>query len=40
MEKNNVVELAGREEFSDPLTDLLQSRAWQLIMQAVESEIE
>ncbi len=40
MEKNNVVEFSGREGISDPLTDLLQSGARQLIMQAVEVEVE
>jgi len=40
MGKNNVVEFSGREEISDPLTDLLQSGARQLIMQAVEAEVE
>ncbi|MCP4209490.1 MAG: IS256 family transposase, partial [Shimia sp.] len=40
MEKNNVVEFAGREEISDPLTDLLQSGARQLILQAVEVEVQ
>jgi len=40
MEKNNVFELASQEEVLDPLTDLLQSGARQLIKQAVEAEVE
>ncbi|MCP4183221.1 MAG: IS256 family transposase, partial [Hyphomicrobiales bacterium] len=40
MEKNNVVEFSGREGISDPLTDLLQSGARQVTMQAVEVEVE
>src|SRR5665811_2363542 len=40
MEKNNVVELASQEEVLDPLTDLLQTGARQLIKQAVEAEVE
>jgi putative transposase len=40
MEKNNVVEFSSQEEILDPLTDLLQSGARQLIKQAVESEVE
>jgi transposase-like protein len=40
MEKNNVVEITSQEENLDPLTDLLQSGARQLIKQAVETEVE
>ena len=35
IKKNNVVEFAGREQFSDALTELLQTGARQLIAQAV-----
>lgn len=38
MKKNNVVEFAGRDAISDPLTDLLRAGAQQLITQAVEAE--
>jgi len=40
MEKNNVVEFTSQEENLDPLSDLLQSGARQLIMQAVEAEVD
>jgi len=40
MKKNNVLEFAGRETISDPLTALLRSGAQQLINQAVEAELE
>ena len=40
MEKNNVVEFTSQEEKLDPLSDLLQSGARQLIKQAVEAEVE
>ena len=39
MNKNNVIELAGRETGKDPLTDLLRSGAERLIYQAVEAEL-
>ena len=40
MKKNNVLEFAGRDTISDPLTDLLRSGAQQLINQAVEAELQ
>ena len=40
MEKNNVLPLSGREELSDPLTDLLRSGGRKLIEEAVEAEPE
>lgn len=40
MSKSNVVEFAGREEISDPLTELLRVGAQKLIHQAVEVELE
>mgnify|MGYP003689982023 FL=1 len=40
MKKNNVLEFAGRETISDPLTALLRSGAQQLITQAVEAELQ
>ncbi len=39
MNKNNVVELTGREEIADPLTELLREGARDLIQQAVEAEL-
>ncbi len=39
MRKNNVIELAGREVGSDPLTELLRAGAQRLIQQAVETEL-
>ena len=39
MKKNNVLEFAGRDTISDPLTALLRSGAQQLINQAVEAEL-
>lgn len=39
MSKNNVVELSGRGEFSDSLTELLKQGARKLIHQAVEAEL-
>jgi putative transposase len=39
MNKNTVVELRGREERTDPLTELLRVGAQQLIHQAVEAEL-
>ena len=38
MRQDNIIELAGRGESHDPLTELLQSGARQLICQAVEAE--
>ncbi len=40
MEKNNVIELAGRDTIVDPLTDLLRTGAEKLIYQAVEAELQ
>ena len=40
MRKNNVVELAGRDENRDLLTDMLRTGAQQLIQQAVEAELQ
>ena len=40
MEKNNVIELAGRDSIVDPLTDLLRTGAEKLIFQAVEAELQ
>ena len=40
MTKNNVLEFAGRDAISDPLTALLRLGAQQLINQAVEAELE
>ena len=40
MDKNNIVELAGREQIIDPVTQLLRQGARQLIEQAVEAELE
>jgi len=39
MTENNVLEFTGREEISDPLTELLKSGAQQLIRHAVEAEL-
>jgi putative transposase len=39
MSKNNVVEFAGREEISDPLTEMLRRGARELIQKAVEAEL-
>ncbi len=39
MNKNNVIDLAGREENRDPLTELLRTGAQRLILQAVEAEL-
>ena len=39
MTNNNVLEFTGREETSDPLTELLKSGAQQLIRHAVEAEL-
>jgi|GEM_PF-452972 len=40
MSQDNIIALTGREEISDPLTELLRSGARQLICQAVEAEFE
>ncbi|HJN25954.1 MAG TPA: IS256 family transposase, partial [Rhodospirillales bacterium] len=40
MTKNNVLEFAGRDTISDPLTSLLRSGARRLINQAVEAELQ
>ena len=40
MSKGNVIELAGRDEGQDPLTDMLRAGAQQLIQQAVEAELQ
>jgi transposase-like protein len=40
MTKDNVLEFAGRDSISDPLTDLLRSGAQQLIQHAVEAELQ
>ena len=39
MKKNNVIDLSGRETFTDSLTELLRTGARQLIEQAVETEL-
>ena len=40
MSKHNVIELGGRAEIADPLTELLKNGARQLIQQAVEAELQ
>jgi len=40
MSKSNVIDLAGRDESQDPLTDMLRAGAQQLIQQAVEAELQ
>ena len=40
MKNDNVLEFAGRDTISDPLTALLRSGAQQLINQAVEAELQ
>jgi putative transposase len=40
MTKNNVVNFAGRDAMSDPLTELLRLGAEQLIYQAVKEELQ
>lgn len=40
MSKNNVVDLAGRDQVVDPLSELLRAGAGQLIYQAVEGELQ
>lgn len=39
MSKHTVIELSGRDQFNDPLTDLLRSGARQLLEQAVKAEL-
>jgi putative transposase len=39
MSKSNVIELSGREETGDPLTELLRQGARTLIQQVVEAEL-
>ena len=40
MEKSNVIELKGRAESTDPLTELLRSGARQLLQHAIETEVQ
>lgn len=40
MEKSNVIELKGRVESTDPLTELLRSGARQLLQHAIETEVQ
>jgi len=40
MKQSNVIDLSARAESIDPLTDLLQQGARQLIEQAVEAELQ
>ncbi len=40
MSKHNVIEMAGREAGTDPLTELLRAGAQNLIAQAVEIELQ
>ena len=40
MEENNIVEFAGRDRVSDPLTALLRNGARKLLQTAVEAELE
>ena len=40
MEKSNFIELRGRVEYTDSLTELLLSGARQLLQQAVEAEVQ
>ena len=40
MNKNNVVDLKGRDSITDALTEMLQTGAQQLIHQAVQVERE
>jgi putative transposase len=40
MNKSNVIELGGRAESTDPLTELLRSGARQLLQQAIEAEVQ
>lgn len=40
MDKNNIVELEGREQNADPVTQLLRNGAKKLIEQAIETELQ
>ena len=40
MKMNNVINLEGRHENEDPLTDMLRAGAQQLIPQAVEADLQ
>lgn len=40
MSKSTVIELSGRDEGRDPLTEMLRVGAQQLIQQAVEAELQ
>ena len=40
MSKSTVIELSGRDENRDPLTEMLRVGAQQLIQQAVETELQ
>jgi len=40
MNKSNVIELAGRVESTDPLTELLRIGARQLLQEAIEAEVQ
>lgn len=40
MSKSNVIEIEGRAESADPLTELLRSGARQLLQQAIEAEVQ
>ncbi len=40
MNKSNVIELEDRDTSTDPLTELLLTGAQQLILQAVEGELQ
>ena len=40
MDESNIVEFAGRDAISDPLTDLLRKGARELLQSAVEAELE
>lgn len=40
MEDNTVVKFAGLDAIPDPLTDLLRTGARQLLMHAIEAEVQ
>ena len=40
MNESNIVEFAGRDTISDPLTELLRKGARELLQSAVEAELE
>lgn len=40
MSQDNIIDLSGRAETTDPLTELLRNGARQLVCQAVEAELE